>query len=152
MKDNSGAITITMAVIEDVAVTLVEEVTVEAEATTTIRHAHPCRIIEDDTRLQRHKTQASRMNRAFRNLTNMRSKDQRKQLRAATRAVLIACSQTTTPTVGRKASLEQPHQQEMQPQLAMVGHDYRRVPIPTWKRVARLKTTRRKVRKWRREA
>ena len=106
MKDNSGAITITMAVIEDVAVTLVEEVTVEAEATTTLRHAHPCRIIEDNKRLQRDKTKASRMNRAFRNLTNMRSKDQRKQLRAATRAVPIACSQTTTSTFGRKASVE----------------------------------------------
>ena len=40
MEDSSEAITTTMVVIEDVAITLAEEVTVETEATTTVRHAH----------------------------------------------------------------------------------------------------------------
>ena len=152
MADSSEVTTITMVVIEDAAITLAEEVTVEMEATTTVRHAHSCRTMEADRRLQRAKMQANRTRRPFRNRINKWSKDRHKPLRAVTRAILIACSQTITSTEGRKASLEQPHQQEMQPLLAMAGHDYRREPTPTCKRVARWETTRKQTRKWRRQA
>ena len=152
MEDSSEAITTTMVVTEDVAITLAEEVTVEMEATTTVRHAHQCRTMEDDRRLHRDKTQANQTHRPPRIRTNMLYKDQHKQLRVAIRVTHTKSFRTTTSTVGREAKPERLHQQETLLLLAVVGHDYRRVPTPTCKRVARWETTRKRTRKWRRQA
>ena len=88
-EDNSEVIIKTMAVIEDVAITLAEEVTAETEAIITARRVHSCRMMEDGRRLHRTKTQASRADRAFLKLINTQFKDQRKPLQAATQAALI---------------------------------------------------------------
>ena len=152
MEDSSEPTTITMAVSEDAVITLAEEVTAGMESITTVRHAHLCRTMEDDRRLHRDKTQARQTHRPSRNLINMLFKDQHKQLQAAIQATHTMSSQTTTSTAGREAKPEQPCQQETLLLLAVVGHDYRRVPTPTCKRVARWETTRKRTRKWRRQA
>ena len=152
MEDSSEAITTTMVVIEDVAITLAEEVTMETAAIVIARRAHSCRMMKGGRRRHRTKMQASRADRAFLKLTNTQSKDQRKPMRAVTQAAPTMYFQITTSTVERKASPEQPRRQEMLLPLAMVGHDYRRVPTPTCKRVARWETTRRRTRRWRRQA